>query len=132
MISKSRSRSVVKDHHVPEVIVDFEYDNRGLLFVTIQNIGFSSAYQTSIEFDSEITGIGGDKKLTDMSIFKSLEFLPPGKRIRIFVDTFLSYLNRRQPLILNVIISYSNKNKQKFREVIKHDLSIYKEIVDVL
>jgi hypothetical protein len=33
----------VKDHHLPEVIVDFEYDNRGLLFVIIQNIEFSSA-----------------------------------------------------------------------------------------
>lgn len=132
MISKSLSGSIAKDHHVPEVIVDFEYDNRGLLFVIIQNIGFSSAYQTSIKFDSEITGVGGDRKLTDLNIFNSLEFLPPGKRIRIFVDTFLSYLNRKQPLILNTIISYSNKNKQKFREVIKHDLSIYEEVVDVL
>jgi hypothetical protein len=122
----------VKDHHLPEVIVDFEYDNRGLLFVIIQNIEFSSAYQALIKFDSEIMGFRGDKKLTDMRIFRSLEFLPPGKRIRIFVDTLVSYLNRKQPLILNIIISSSNKNKRKFQEVIKHDLSIYKEIVDVL
>jgi hypothetical protein len=47
----------VKDHHLPEVIVDFEYDNRGLLFVIIQNIKFSSAYQALIKFDSEIIGI---------------------------------------------------------------------------
>jgi len=129
---KSRPRSIVKDRRVPEVIVDFEYDNRGLLFIIIQNIGLSSAYQTSIKFDREITGIRSDKKLTDISIFKSLEFLPPGKRICIFVDSFLSYLYRKQPLIVNTIISYSNKNKQKFREVIKHDLSIYKEVVNVL
>ena len=122
----------MKDHHLPEVIVDFEYDNCGLLFVIIQNIEFSSAYQALIKFESEIIGIRGDKKLTDMRIFRSLEFLPPGKRIRIFVDTLVSYLNRKQPLILNIIISSSNKNKRKFQEVIKHDLSIYKEIVDVL
>lgn len=30
--------TIVKDHHLPKVIVDFEYDNRGLLFVIIQNI----------------------------------------------------------------------------------------------
>jgi hypothetical protein len=84
----------VNDLHVPEVIVDFEYDNRGLLFIIIQNIRLSSAYQTSIKFDREITGIRSDKKLTDMSVFRSLEFLPPGKRIRIFVVSFLSYLNR--------------------------------------
>lgn len=124
--------SIVNDLYVPEVIVDFEYDDRGLLFVIIQNIGLSSAYQTSIKFDTEITGIRSDKKLTDMSIFRSLEFLPPGKRIRIFVDSFLSYLNRKQPLTVNTIISYSNKNKQKFQEVIKHDLSIYKEVLNVM
>lgn len=129
---KNYSSTIVKDHRVPEVILDFEYDNRGLLFIIIQNIGLSSAYQTSIKFDNEITGIRRDKRLTDMKLFRSLEFLPPGKRIRIFVDSFLSYVNRKQPLIVNTNISYSNKNKQKFREVIKHDLSIYKEVVDVL
>ena len=129
---KSRSRYILKEDRVPEVIVDFEYDNGGLLFVIIQNIGLSSAYQTSIKFDSEITGIGGEKKLTDMSIFKCLEFLPPGKRIRVFVDTFLSYLNRKQPLVVNTTISYSNKSKQKIQEIIKHDLSIYKGIVDIV
>lgn len=121
----------MKDYHIPEVIVDFEYDNNGRLYVIIQNIGISSAYQTSIKFDCEIMGIG-DKKLTEMKIFKSLEFLPPSKSIRIFVDTFLSYLNRKQPLILNAVISYSNKDGQKFQEAIKHDLSIYKDIMDVV
>jgi hypothetical protein len=62
-----------------------------------------------------------------MRIFRSLEFLLPGKRIRIFVDTLVSYLNRKQPLILNIIISSSNKNKRKFQEVIKHNLSIYRD-----
>lgn len=62
-----------------------------------------------------------------MRIFRSLEFLLPGKRIRIFVDTLVSYLNRKQPLILNIIISSSNKNKRKFQEVIKHNLLIYRD-----
>jgi hypothetical protein len=137
MISKnSRSTSNVKVHRVPDVIVDFEYDSDsggGFLFIIIQNIGLSPAYKISVKFDNEIIGITGvEKKLTELSIFKCLEFLPPGKKIRIFVDTFLGYLIRKQPLILNTTIIYTSKDKQKFREVIKHDLSIYKEMIDVV
>jgi hypothetical protein len=137
MISKnSRSTSNVKVHRVPDVIVDFEYDSDsggGFLFIIIQNIGLSPAYKISVKFDNEIIGITGvEKKLTDLSVFKCLEFLPPGKKIRIFVDTFLGYLIRKQPLILNTTIIYTSKDKQKFREAIKHDLSIYKEMIDVV
>ena len=76
----------------PEVILDFEYDDNGLLYIIIENIGLSSAYKTSIKFNKEITGIGGEKKISAMKIFGRLEFLSPHKKIRIFVDTFVSYL----------------------------------------
>jgi len=133
ILKRDPSSPIVREDRVPEVIVDFEYDyNKGdLLFIIVQNIGFSSAYNISVKFDNELIGAEADKKVSEMSIFKRLEFLPPGKRIQIFVDTFLSYLRRRQPLVVNATVTYSNKNKQKFQDVIKHDLSIYKEMMYV-
>ncbi len=133
ILKRGPSSPIVREDRVPEVIVDFEYDyNKGdLLFIIVQNIGFSSAYNISVKFDNELIGAEADKKVSEMSIFKRLEFLPPGKRIQIFVDTFLSYLRRRQPLVVNATVTYSNKNKQKFQDVIKHDLSIYKEMMYV-
>jgi hypothetical protein len=132
-MTSKRSKFDGERGSTPEVILDFEYDNKngGLLFVIIENVSLSSAYNISIKFDHEIIGLQGEKKITDMEIFRSLKFLPPGKKIRIFIDTFFSYLIRKQPLAVGTTILYSNKYKQRFRDLIKHDISIYKDIVDV-
>jgi hypothetical protein len=112
--------------------LDFEYDDNGILYIIIENIGPFSAYKISIKFDKEITGVEGEKKISAMRIFDSIEFLPPYKKIRIFVDAFASYLLRKQPLVIGVTIKYSNKNNKEFQNVIKHDLSIYQDFPHIL
>jgi hypothetical protein len=42
--------------------LDFEYDDNGIFYIIIENIGISSAYKVSIKFDKEITRVEGDKK----------------------------------------------------------------------
>jgi hypothetical protein len=116
----------------PEVILDFEYDDNGILYIMIENIGPSSAYRVSIKFDKEIAGVEGEKVISAMKIFNHIEFLPPHKKIRIFVDTFVSYILRKQPLIIEATVIYSNKNNREFQNVIKHDLSIYKDFPQIL
>ena len=116
----------------PEVILDFEYDDNGILYIIIQNIGPTSAYRVSIKFDKEIVGVEGEKEISAMKIFNNIEFLPPHKKIRIFVDTFVSYIFRKQPLIIEATAIYSNKNNREFQNVIKHDLSIYKDLPQIL
>jgi len=119
------------ERSAPEVILD-DNKNGGLIFVVIENVGLSSAYNVSIKFDHEITGLNGEKKITDMKIFRSLKFLPPGKKIHIFIDTFFSYIIRRQPLTVEATILYSDKGKHRFRDLIKHDLSIYEDLTDIV
>jgi hypothetical protein len=67
-----------------------------------------------------------------MKIFDHIEFLPPHKKIRIFVDTFVSYTLRKQPLIFEAKVIYSSKNNREFQNVIKHDLSIYQDFPHIL
>ena len=116
----------------PEVILDFEYDDNGILYIIIENIGPVPAYKISIKFDKEITGIEGDRKISSMKIFDRIEFLPPHKRIRIFLDAFVSYVLRKQPLIIGATIIYSNRDNKEFRDVINHDLSIYQDFPQIL
>lgn len=110
--------------------MDFEYDDNGILYIIIENIGPVSAYK--IKFDKEITGVEGDKKISSMKIFDRIEFLPPHKKIRIFLDTFVSFILRKQPLIIEAAVIYSDKNNKEFRNVINHDLSIYKDIPQII
>jgi hypothetical protein len=116
---------------VPDVIVDFECE-RGLLFLVIENIGEAPAYRVTAKFDKEISGIGGEKDVGSMNLFKKLEFLPPRKRIRVFVDSFRSYLARKQPLLVSIAVAYSDSRGGEFTEEIKHDLSIYEDITETL
>ena len=60
----------------PEVIVDFIFDD-GLLYIAVKNIGALPAYKVSTRFDKEIIGVAGEKKISDLALFKCIEFLPP-------------------------------------------------------
>ena len=113
----------------PEVIVDFEYEN-GLLFIVIENIGPDSAYDVSEKFDKSISSLQ-KSKISSLKIFKSLRFLPPRKKIRIFVDSYQSYIYNKQPLLIKVDVQFKNKMGKRFKNSILHDLSIYKDLMEI-
>ena len=115
----------------PDVIVDFEYNDEGLLFIVIENIGNDSAYNTSIRFNKKILGIQKTKNISSLRIFQTLKFLPPGKKIKILVDLFQFYLACKQPMKISAVIFFRNKSKQKFQNSIQHDLSIYKDFAEI-
>ena len=110
-----------------EVIVDFIFDN-GLLFISVENIGAKPAYKVSTKFDKEIVGVDGKKKISELALFKRIEFLPPQKQIKIFLDSSASYFSRNEPLIISAQISYENSRQKKYFNKIDHNLEIYKEI----
>ena len=114
----------------PEVILDFEYTNRQL-FIVIENIGGKPAYDIQVKFNKKIMGLQKSKDISDMKIFSMLKFLPPHKKIRIFVDLFQSYLSSKQPLKIKTEIFFKNKKLQKFENLINHDLTIYKDIPEI-
>lgn len=115
----------------PDVIVDFEYDDEGLLFIVIKNIGNDSAYNTSVRFNKKILGIQKTKNISSLRIFQTLKFLPPGKKIKILVDLFQFYLACKQPMKISTVIFFRNKSKQRFQNSIQHDLSIYKDFAEI-
>ena len=114
----------------PDVIVDFEYDN-GLLSIIIENIGNDPAYDTTIRFNKKIWGMQKTRDISSLDLFQSLRFLPPGKKIKTLIDSFQYYLAYKQPMNIDTHISFRNKTKQSFQNLIHHDLSVYKDIVEV-
>ena len=113
-----------------KIILDFEYENN-LLYIIIENIGDVMINKVSVNFDKKIMGLGKEKNISEMQIFKTISVFPPKKRFRIFVDTFSSYLKNRQPLLLTSKITYY-QNKKRYENIIKHDLRIYKDFVETL
>ncbi len=120
-------RDMEPTSRLPEVIVDFECEE-DLLFLVIANVGLSSAHQISIQCDKEIRDFRG-RQMTEMPILRRLEFMPPGKKIRLFVDRFSSYIGTKQPLRLEFQITYHDRERRKQTDVIRHNLAVFKGVV---
>jgi hypothetical protein len=111
----------------PYVIVDFVFD-RGLLFISIKNIGEQPAFAVRVDFGTRILGVEGTVEVSALPLFRKLEFLPGGKEITTFLDTSASYFRSRQPTKISTRISFRNVEKQIQRVTIDHDLEIYRDI----
>lgn len=111
----------------PEVIVDFVFED-GLFYISIRNIGVKPAYKVSTQFDKTIIGVEGKKTISELPLFKCIEFLPPDKEIKTFLDTSSSYFSRNEPTIISTQISYEDFRGKRYLNTIKHNLEIYREI----
>ena len=111
----------------PEVVIEFLFD-RGMLFISVRNIGARPATNVAVQFDKTIIGLGGTKEISALPLFKNIEFLGPAREIVTLVDTSGSYFHRKQPTKLSARISYLDLQQQPYETLIKHDLEIYREL----
>ena len=114
----------------PNVILDVRFE-RGLLFMSIKNIGDEPAFGVSVEFDKPIRGVAGRRIISELPLFKKIEFLAPAKEIETFVDTSGAYFARGEPRRLTAKISYRDSLGEHHRNTITHNLQIYEDLVYV-
>ena len=124
------TRTLLTPERRPEVILDFHV-RRGLLFLGLKNIGTASAYRVVTRFDRPFRGMSGQKDMSTLALFRELEFLPPGKEFLQLVDPLNTYLARGEPVRLNATVTYSNREGQKFKDVMPHNLEIYRDLGEV-
>jgi hypothetical protein len=127
MPRKSISRRKAAQVHGPDVIVYFVFD-RGLLFISIKNIGDQPAFAVRVQFSPRLMGIGGTKEVSALPLFHKLEFLPPQKEIVTFFDTSASYFGSGQATDISARISARDSNGASRVVTIRHNLEIYREI----
>lgn len=99
-----------------------------MLHLALRNIGERPAIATSVKFDKKIVGLGGQKDISTLPVFRQVEFLGPGREIVVFVDQSHSYFARKQPTKISARISYFDSEKQKYDVTINHDLEIYRDL----
>ena len=111
----------------PEVIVEFLFD-RGLLSVSVRNIGRRAALSVAVSFDRPFTGLGGAKDVSSLPLFRHIAFLGPDREIATLLDTSESYFRRKQPTRISAQVSYLDAERRKYRTTIDHNLEIYREL----
>lgn len=115
----------------PEVLVDFVFD-RGLLYVVVANVSDAPAHAVTITFDKPFRGLGGEREVSSLALFRKLQFLAPRKRIETLLDSSAAYLARREPTRITATITYRDNEGRRHQRRITHDLSIYRDISYVL
>jgi hypothetical protein len=111
----------------PEVILEFLFD-RGMLSVSVRNIGTRAAMKVATSFDRSFTGLGGAKEISSLPLFKNVEFLGPAREIVTLLDTSASYFSRKQPTTIAARLTYLDADDRKYETTIHHDLEIFREL----
>ena len=94
----------------------------------LKNIGARSAYGVTTTFDTPVYGRNGDKCISDMQLFRRVEFVPPGKQFSQLVDPVASWFKQRRPSRIVVTIAYKDREGNRYSERITHDLRIYQDL----
>jgi len=101
---------------------------RGAFFMVLKNIGDEPATRVVTKIAGKILGPDGKKAINDLAIFRSLEFIPPGREFRILMGPAATYFSTKQPTKFTAVMTYSDGNKNSYGETITHDLSIYEDL----
>ncbi len=110
-----------------DVYVDFIFDD-GLFFILIKNYSDNPVFNVSVKFNKKITGVSGLKEITSINLFRNIEFLPPKKEIKTFLDSSESFFRRKQPTKIVTEIIFNDVQNHQHKIIIKHDLEIYRDI----
>ena len=120
----------VREHgHPPreaDVIVDVEHD-RGLLFLVVRNLGDLPAHGVRVRFERPLHGLGGDRRIDRLQIFRRLEFLGPRRRIGVFLDRSALVFGRDEPTELALTVTWRTDRGERRRREIRHDLAAYRD-----
>ena len=127
MPAKKRRSTKSVDLGDPYVILDFVFD-RGLLSISVKNIGALPAFHVRVEFSHKLVGVEGSVNTWELPLFNALEFLPAGKEITTFLDTSASFFRSKQPTTITALITYTDLQRRKYSHAIRHNLEIYRNI----
>jgi hypothetical protein len=109
-----------------DVVLDVELD-RGLLFLAVENLGGLPAHTVRVRFDQPLRGLGGERRVDRLQIFRRLEFLGPHRRIRVFLDRTELFFARDEPTRLAVTVTWRTDRGERRRREIRHDLAAYRD-----
>ena len=109
------------------MIVEFLFES-GVLYISIKNIGARPAVNVAVKFNKPLIGLNGTRKISELAVFRNIEFLGPGREIVLLLDSCSSYFKRKQPTRVSASISYRDLEKRPYEMTIKHDLEIYREL----
>jgi hypothetical protein len=108
------------------VIVDVVFEG-GVLYLELANLSDRPAFQITCEFDPAVEDAQG-RDVSELALFRQVEFLAPGRRIRTLLDSSAGYFARESPTRLTVAVTYERAEGERRTTQLTHDLEIFREL----
>ena len=108
------------------MILDVEFED-GLLFLVLENIGFLPAHSVRVRFAEPLHGLGGEKRIDRLQIFRRLELLGPRRRIRILLDRAALLFAREEQTAVEARITWRTDDDSRGSRTVRHDLAAYRD-----
>ncbi|MGE5691747.1 MAG: hypothetical protein ACM33B_14425 [Pseudomonadota bacterium] len=110
-----------------DVLVDVDLE-RGLLFLALVNLGELPAHRVRVRIDPPLRGLGGRRRIDRLALFRRLELLAPGKRIRTVLDRPELLFARGEPTRFTATATWRTDAGGRGRRVVHHDLEVYRDL----
>lgn len=113
----------------PYVYVDFLFDSN-IIFVVVKNTGRNGAKNIKFTFSKPLIS-SKKRNISEIKLFKEgLDFLPPNKEIKTWLDTAPSFYKSGLPTSYDVEVQYIDVvSNNEYTEKFRLDLETYKGII---
>ena len=108
------------------VVVDVVFES-GLLYLEIANLSERPALNVSCRFDPALVDLQG-RDVSKLPLFRRVEFLGPGRRIRTLLDSTAGYFGREAPTRVSVAVEYERPDGPRETTKLMHDLEVFRDL----
>jgi hypothetical protein len=108
------------------VVVDVAFED-GVLYLELANLAPRPALNVSCSFDPPLVDVQG-RDVARLRLFRRVEFLGPGRRLRTLLDSVPGYFGRKAPARTVVTVEYERPGEPRRATTVTHDLELYREL----
>jgi hypothetical protein len=108
------------------VVVDVVFES-GLLYLELANLCDRPALNVSCRFDPSLVDLQG-RDVSKLPLFRRVEFLGPGRRIRTLLDSSGGYFGRDAPTRVTVGVEYERPDGPRETTKLTHDFEIFRDL----
>jgi hypothetical protein len=108
------------------VVVDVVLQD-GLLYLELANLAERPALNVTCSFDPPLVDLQG-RDVAELALFRRLEFLGPGRRIRTLFDTTAGYFAREHAPRVTVVVGYERQEEERRETKLTHNLDVFREL----
>jgi hypothetical protein len=108
------------------VVVDVVFED-GVLYLELANLADRPALNVGCSFDPPLVDAQG-RDVSELRLFRYVEFLGPGRRVRTLLDSVPGYCGRKGATRFAVAVECERPGEPRRATKVTHDLELYREL----